>query len=368
MHQSFWPIFWLAMAVVAGAIEASAQGLTIVYISNGESNDIQVMQLNRSSGDLKLIETVSIPGVTKSGMSTPLAISPDRRFLFVATRGEPQAMHTFAIEASSGKLKYIGKGPLADSMPYIATDRTGRWLFAASYPGHKLSVNPIGANGVAQPPQQVLENHTNAHSILPDPQNRFVLAATLGNDLMNVFRFDAKTGKLAPHTPASVSVKPKTGPRHFVFHPNGKWVYLLGELDASVHVFAYDAAKGTLKEKQSVDGLAPGTTGRIAAADLHLTPDGKYLYSTERTSSTIAGFKVDPKEGTLTLIEHMPTEGQPRGFAIEPGGRFLYVAGQRSHRVSSYEIDPGSGTLIKLKEYPSGRSPNWIEIVELTGK
>jgi 6-phosphogluconolactonase len=363
-------MIWLAAIALAGtAMNVPAQGLiTIVYISNGESNEIQVLRLNRSTGDLKLIETVPIPGITKPGMSTPLAISPDRRFLFVATRGEPQAVHTFGIDAGSGKLKYIGNGPLVDSMPYIVADRSGRWLFAASYPGHKLSVSPIGSNGVAQATRQVLENHTNAHSILPDPQNRFVLAATLGKDLMNVFRFNAKTGKLAPHTPASVSVKSKTGPRHFVFHPNGKWIYLLGELDASVHVFAYDAVQGTLKEKQAADGLPPGATGRIAAADLHITPDGKYLYSTERASSTITGFKVDPKEGTLTLLEHLPTEGQPRGFAIEPAGRFLYVAGQRSHRVSGYEIDAISGTLIKLKEYPAGRAPNWIEIVELPGK
>src|SRR5262245_57647863 len=112
-------------------------------------------------------------------MSTPIAVSPDRRFLFVATRGEPQAVATFAIEQKSGKLKYIGSGPLADSMPYISTDRTGRFLFAASYPGSKFTVSPIGANGVIQPAQQVLPNHTNAHAILADAQNRYVLATTL---------------------------------------------------------------------------------------------------------------------------------------------------------------------------------------------
>lgn len=361
--QSGWSIV-SAMAILIGTSFLSpVLAATIVYVCNAESNDIHVLQLNQQTGELTLIETVSMPGVVKSGMSTPLAISPDRRFLYVATRGEPQAVFTFAIEGKSGKLKYIGNGPLVDSMPFIATDRTGKFLFAASYPGHKITVNPIGANNIIQPTQQILEQHTNAHSILPDKANRFVLAMTLGNDLVNVFKFDAKAGKLEPHS--SATVKAKTGPRHFVFHPNGKLVYVLGELDATVHVFDWNASKGQLKEKQSVNGLLPGTTGRIAAADIHITPNGKFLYATERTSNTLAAFKVNPVDGTLTLIEFLPTEAQPRTFSIDSSGRYLLVAGQRSHRLSSYQIDSATGKLTKLKEYPMGKNPSWIEIVDL---
>ncbi|MBL8207294.1 MAG: beta-propeller fold lactonase family protein [Blastocatellia bacterium] len=354
----------LATIIVAGfAFISPAFAATIVYVSNAESNDIQVLQLHPKTGELTLIETVPIPGVVKSGMSTPLAISPDQRFLFVATRVEPQAVFTYAIDAKSGKLKYIGRGPLVDSMPFISTDRTGRHLFAASYPGHKLTVNPINAQGIVQPTQQVLEKQTNAHSMLPDKQNRFVLAATLGNDLLNVFKFDAKTGKLEPHS--STTVQAKTGPRHFVFHPNGKLVYLLGELDATVHVFDWDARNGQLKEKQSVSALLPGTTGRIGAADIHITPNGKFLYATERTSNALAGFKVNAKDGTLSLIEFVPTETQPRTFSIDSSGRYLLVAGQRSHRLSSYQIDASTGKLTKLKDYAAGKNPTWIEIVDL---
>jgi 6-phosphogluconolactonase len=366
--QAGWSVV-MAMAVIVGtALAASSQAATFVfvYVSNAESNDISVLQLNQQTGELTLIETVPLPGVVKAGMSTPIAISPDRRFLYVATRGEPQAVFTYAIEARSGKLKYIGSGPLADSMAYIAADRTRKFLFAASYPGHKITVNPIGPNNVVQPVQQVLENHTNAHSILPDKQNRFVLAMTLGNDLVNVFRFDAKTGKLEPHT--TVAVKAKTGPRHFVFHPKGKLVYVLGELDATIHVFDWDAAKGQLKEKQAISGLQPGTMGRIAAADLHLTPNGKFLYASERTSNTLACFKVNPADGTLTLIEFIPTETQPRSFSIDSSGRYLLVAGQRSHRLSSYQIDSGTGKLTKLKDYAMGKNPSWVEIVDLPAK
>ncbi|MGH9833285.1 MAG: lactonase family protein [Blastocatellia bacterium] len=368
LYQSLW-IALSAAAIVAGdALAKPVLAATFVYVGNAESNDIYVLQLDRQTGELTPVETVPIPGVIKSGGSTPMAVSPDRRFLYVATRGEPQAVATFAIEAKSGKLKFIGSGPLTDSMAYISTDRTGRFLFAASYPGHKLTVSPIGTNGVVEPTQQVLPNHTNAHAILADAKSRYVLATTLGNDLVNVFRFDAKTGKLEPNTPSSVTVNEKTGPRHFVFHPNGKLVYVLGELNATIHVFDYDADKGHLKEKQSVSALPPGVTGRIAAADLHITPDGKFLYSSERASNTLTGFKINPADGTLTLIESVPTEAQPRGFSIDSTGHYLFAVGQRSHRMSSYQINPDNGKLARLKEYPMGKSPNWIEIVDLPAK
>jgi len=369
MHGLFHQALWIALsatAILAGAAMAlPVEAATFVYIGNCESNDIYVLQLNRQTGELTLIEKVPLPGIIKAGGSTPMTVSPDRRFLFVATRGEPQSVFTFAIDPQSGRLKLIGSGPLVDSMPYISTDHTGRFLFAASYPGHKFTVSPIGANGVIGPTQQILENHTNAHSILTDAKNRYVLAATLGNDLVNVFRFDAKTGKLEPNTPPSLSVKPKTGPRHLVFHPNGKLVYVLGELDGAVHVFDYDSGKGQLKEKQSVNALPPGVTGRIASADLHLTPDARFLYSSDRTSNTITSFKVNGADGTLTLIETIPTETMPRSFSIDSSGRYLFLVGMRSHHMSGYKIESDTGKLTKLKEYAMGQIPNWVEIVDL---
>ncbi len=364
-HQALWAAL-SATAIVAGAVMASpTQAATFVYVGNAESNDIYILQLNRQNGELTVVEKVPIPGVIKSGGSTPMAVSPDRRFLYVGTRGEPQIVATFAINPKSGKLTHIGNGPLADSMAYLSTDRTGRFLLGASYPGHKLTVSPIGPQGIVQPTQQVLPNHTNAHAILVDASNRYVLAMTLGNDLINVFKFDATTGTLEPHTPPSVYVKEKAGPRHFVFHPNGKLVYVLAELDGSVYVFDYDSGKGMLKAKQSVSGLPPGFAGKPASADLHITPNGKFLYSSERTSSTLTGFTVNPAGGTLTPIESIPTEAVPRGFSIDSSGRYLLVVGQRSHQMSSYQIAPGTGKLTKLKEYPLGKSPNWIEIVDL---
>lgn len=150
-----------------------------------------------------------------------------------------------------------------------------------------------------------------------------------------------------------------------MFHPNGTLVYVIGELDGSVYVFDYDVATGQLKEKQSVSALPPNFQGKPWATDLHITPDGTFLYGSERTSSTLAGFKVDPANGTLAPIGSVPTEKQPRGFNIDASGRYLLAVGQLSHGMSSYKIDADSGRLTKLKAYPMGKNPNWVEIVDM---
>jgi 6-phosphogluconolactonase len=361
----------LLLVVVLGPMTASAaRAGTFVYVGNADSNEIYVLELDRQRGDLTVVEKVLIPGIEKPGNSTPMALSPDRRVLYVGTRGEPKVAAGFAIDPTTGRLTHVASGPLADSMAYISTDRTGRYLLGASYPGHKLTVNPISSPGIVRPPKQVLTGFPNAHSILADAANRYVLAPTLGNDRVNQLTFDAASGTLAPNTPPAVevsaaNVKEKAGPRHFVFHPGGKLVYLLGELDGAVYVFDYDAGSGKLTAKQTVSALPPDFQGKPSAADLHITPDGRFLYASERTSSTLNGFKVDPANGTLSPIGSVPTEKQPRGFNIDSSGRYLLAVGQLSHGMSSYAIDPASGKLTKLKEYPMGKNPNWVEIVDL---
>jgi len=343
---------------------SSARAASFVYVGNAESNTVSVLLLDRQSGDLTAIEASPIPGVAKPGSSTPMAVSLDRRVLFIGIRSEPYVVASFAIDATSGRLTHLGNGPLADAMAYIVTDRSGRYLLSASYVGHKVAVNPIGPDGVVGPAQQVVATAPNAHCILPDAANRFVLATSLGGDVVNQFRFDATSGTLTPNTPASVKVKDKAGPRHLAFHPSGKFVYLIGELDGAIYVFDYDAARGWLREKQALSALPPGFTGKPSAADLHLTPDGRYLYGSERASSMLAAFKVDSDSGKLSAIGSFETEKQPRGFRIDPAGRYLLAVGQLSHRLTSYAIDPTGGTLTTLKQYPVGRNPNWIEIID----
>ena len=354
-------VFLAPLLTCSPALSAS----TYVYVSNADSNDIYVLGLAKTSGDLTLIQNVVIPGITTPGISTPMAVDTDRRFLYVATRGEPKIAAGFVLDPESGKLTYVASGPLAGSTAYITVDHSGRFLLSASYPGHKLAVNPIGPPGIVQAPRQILPGYPNAHSILLDSANRHVLAPTFGDDRVNQLNFDAITGLLTPNTPSSVQLRHESGPRHLVFGLNEHFVYVLGELDGAVHVFNYDVHTGQLAKKQTVSALPPGFQGNPKAADIHITPDGRFLYASERTSSTLAGFKVNPKDGTLSSIGSWPTEEQPRAFNIDPSGRFLLAVGQLSHALSCYRIDATSGELILLGSYPMGKNPNWIEIVQL---
>jgi 6-phosphogluconolactonase len=365
---SIVPGMVLVIALVAGALMARpAAAATFAYVGNAESNEVYVLRLDPQNGDLTVVDKTPIPGIEKAGISSPMALSPDHRILYVGTRGEPKIAAGFAIDQSTGKLTFIAAGPLADSLAYISTDRTGRFLLGASYPGHRVTVNSIGSPGKVQPPQQVLENYPNAHSIMADAANRFVLVPTLGNDRINQFAFDAATGKLTPTTSPSAEARPKAGPRHFVYHPNGKLVYVIGELDGAVYVFDYNSATGNLAQKQIASALPPDyqASGSAAAADLHITPNGKFLYASVRSTSTLAGFQVDATTGKLTPIGSVPTEKQPRGFGIDPSGRYLLAVGQLSHGLSSYSIDQTSGKLTKLRDYPMGKNPNWVEIIDL---
>jgi 6-phosphogluconolactonase len=356
----------IAVLLSAGFIMSSAQAATFLYVGSSDSQDITVLSLDPKSGALTPVATTAVPGPAKPGGSLPLAVSPDKKLLFAGLRSEPFTVATFAIDPKTGKLTHNGSGPVEGSMAYISTDKTGKYLLAASYPAHKVTVSPIGAKGVVGATQQSITTEQNAHAITTDSTNKYVFHTSLGGDVVYQQKFDAKTGKLTPNDPATVKTSAKAGPRHFVFSPNNKFVYLLNELDATVYVFPYDAAKGTMKkEVQTVSTMPKGSSAKPWAADIHLTPNGKYLYASERTTSTLAAYKVDPAKGTLTLIDSFPTEKQPRAFAIDPTGKYLFAVGELSHSLTTYGIDQASGKLTKVKDMPAGKKPNWIEIVTL---
>jgi 6-phosphogluconolactonase len=355
----------LTLAVLTvGTTMPAAQAATFVYVSNAETNDIDVLRLDPAGGDLTPVERVTIPKVKAAGPTTPMAVTPDKRHLHVAVRSEPYWVSSFTIDPATGKLKFVESELLLESMAYISVDRAGKFLFSASYPGHKLTVNPINPENYIWPAQQVAAGLPNAHAVLADPSNRYVLATSLGSDRIVVFPYDAARGELALNDMKSTSVKEKAGPRHFVFHPNGRLVYLLCELDGTVYAFDYDPQKGALTQKQVIATMPADYQGKIWAADLHITPDGKFLYASERTTSTLIGFKVGD-DGALTALERAETEQQPRAFAIDPSGRYLLAVGQLSHMLSVHAVDAVSGKLTRLKRYPMGKNPNWVEIVEV---
>jgi 6-phosphogluconolactonase len=340
---------------------------TVVYVSNAGSKEIYVLAMNRASGDLTMIDKVPVPGTDKpSPASMPMAVSPNRRFLYAALRSDTFPASSFVIEPLSGRLTHLATTPLQDSMAYIITDRSGRFLLAASYPGNKLTINPIDDEGaVVENPTQIIPNKPKSHCILVDQTNKYCYATSLGSDTVMEWKFDPARGTLSPNGPGEVHTKPGAGPRHMALHPNRRFLYLITETTDTIGTYAIDPVSGTLKELQFVDALPEGFKEQPAAADLHVTPDGRFLYGSERKTSTLAGYRIDPEKGTLSPIGHFPTEKTPRGFNIDPRGRFLLSVGLDSNAMTVYRIDSNSGALTSLKHYPMGEQPNWIEIVDL---
>lgn len=335
---------------------------TIVFVANADSHDISVLALDDAGGALAEVERFAAGGTVM-----PLAVSPDRRMLYASIRSAPLRVQSLSIDPASGRLTEVGSALLPASMCWISTDPSGRFLLSASYGSSVVAVSPIGTDGVVREAQQTVATEEKAHSIQVDPSSRFAFAACLGGEVMRQMRFDAATGRLESNDPSAWRARPGAGPRHFVFHPTLALVYLLNELDASIDVLDLDRERGVLSgARQVVSALPPGFAGGAPwAADLHLTPDGRFLYASERRSSTLAAFAVDAGTGALVPLGSTPTETEPRGFAIAPDGRSLIAVGQASHRLTRHAIDPDTGALSTRAEQAVGRNPNWVEIVKL---
>jgi 6-phosphogluconolactonase len=361
-----------ALITVAGTAHAA----TFVYVSNAEDGNIGTYAM-ANDGTLT-------PGarVEVQKLVMPMCVSPDKGYLYAAARTKPFTVFTYAIDSKAGSLTLLSKGPLAESFPYISTDKAGRYLFGAGYGANLVAVAAIDKQGKISEPLQVIPTARNAHSIRVDNTNRYVFVPTLGSDEIFQFRLNPRTGKLTANTPPVLLMKASTGPRHIIFSSDNKFVYLLSESVGTITTLSLDAKTGILTvlseakmlppDSKLMPGVPRGPVGLgedtrdyskdIWAADLHLTPDGKFLYAVERTSSTIVAFNVDAATGKLTYLSSTPTEKQPRGFAIEPKGKYMVVSGELSDTISVYAIDR-SGGLTLLKKYPTGKDSNWVEIV-----
>ena len=378
MHTRIYLKTGLFMALSTLLFGAQVQAATFVYVSNSEDGDIGMYTM-QSDGSLR-----AGPRFKAEKIVMPMTVSPDKRVLVAAVRSKPFSAYAYSIDRASGQLAPVGPGPLADSFPYISFDRSGRFLFGAFYGGHLVSVNPAGADGRVGAPMQVIPTARNAHAIRADNTNRFVFVPHLGTDQIFQFRFDEKSGRLSANTPPVLQMKQGTGPRHLITSPDNRFVYLLNELTATVTTLSLDANTGLLTELGSASALpsdsklvpgaprgavgAPGapvrnTDSDIWASDLHVTPNGRFLYAAERTSSTIGAFSVDSATGKLTYLGSTPTEKQPRGFQMDSTGRFMVVSGEKSDTLSTYSIDPSSGALKLIGKYPTGKGSNWVEIV-----
>ena len=368
----------IVAALLSCSFGAPASAATFVYVSNAEDGDIGMYALG-SDGSLQ-----PGPRFKAEKVVMPIAVSPDKRFLIAGVRSKPFSAYSYEIDRSTGALKLVGTGPLAESFPYISLDRTARYLFGASYGSHLVSVNPVGSDGRVGQPMQVIPTARNAHAIRIDNTNRFVFVPHLGTDQIFQFVFDQNTGRLTANTPPVLQLKLGTGPRHLIVSHDNRFVYLLNELTATVTSLALDDKTGLLTEASSASALpsdsklvpgaprgavgAPGapvrdTSNDIWASDLHLTPNGKFLYAAERTTSSIGALGVDGATGKLSYLASTPTEKQPRGFRIDPTGRFMVVSGEKSDMLATYAIDGATGMLKPVGRYPTGKGSNWVEIV-----
>jgi len=379
-----WSDFVLALLCVVGVTSMSV-AKTFVYVSNAQDGNIDAFVMDMSTGAL-----TPVGKAEAAKLVMPMAVSPSKKHLYAVVRSQPVRVLTYAIDPATGGLTQKASAPLPDSMPYVSTDQTGRFLFTASYGGDKIAVSPIGENGLIEAEAiQVIPTGRNAHSILPDRSNKFVYAATLGANQVLQFTFDSKSGKLTANEPASVSPEAGHGPRHLAFSSDNKYLYVLNELSGHVTQYVIDASKGTLTLVDSVSsvpaeaglawgapqapvGAAPASASaakdekpKVWAADIQVTPDGKFLYTTERTTNKIALFTVAPGTGKLAYVTNFATEAQPRGIRIDPTGQYLVASGEKSDRVSVYKIDQSTGKLSEPTRHPVGNGANWVEIVEL---
>lgn len=334
----------------------------LVYVgtyTTGKSEGIYLYRMNLSSGELTHVTTTR--GVVNPSF---LTLDPQRRYLYAVNEvtdfgGKPGgAVSAFAINRKTGELQFLNQQPSFGGAPcYVTVDRTGRFVLVANYVGGNVSVFSIerdgGLGGVTDVDQHHgssvnpnRQNGPHAHSIVLDQANRYAYSCDLGTDKIMIYRFDSKKGTLTANQQPWVQVKPGAGPRHFTFHPSGRYGYVMNELDATVTAFTCDSAKGTLKEAQTVPTLPEGFSEMNTSADIHVSPFGKFLYGSNRGHNSIVVFEIEERTGKLRFIEHTATEGRtPRNFAIDPTGTFLLAANQDSDTIVTFRLDPATGRL-----------------------
>lgn len=331
------------------------------YTSSGKSEGIYVHKFNTETGELKYLLTVK-----KVAEPSFLTIDKSGTYLYAVNElleyegKKSGAVSAFAIDRKTGNLQFLNRQPSLGGAPcFITTSDNKKFALVANYLGGNVAVYPLEKDGrlgaaadLAQHsgagPNKDRQEAPHAHSITLDRNNRFAFAADLGIDKLMIYRFDDRTGKLVPNeAQAFYQTKPGAGPRHFSFHGGGKLAFLINELDLTVTSLAYDEKLGTLKEIQTVSTLPANYSGTgNSCADVHVSPDGRFLYGSNRGHNSIVLYKIDEITGRLEYVEHVSTGGKkPRNFAIAPGGKFLLAANQDSDNIVVFRVDEKTGKL-----------------------
>ena len=378
---ALWGVALILPAHPIRGQQAAPQKLR-VYVgtyTGAKSKGIYVSALDLATGAMEPARLAA-----ESANPSFVAIHPNRRFLYAVnevTSFEGQksgAVSAFAIQAD-GSLKQINQQPSRGGAPcHLVVDRAGRNVLVANYVGGNVASLPIREDGGLRAATGFVQHRgssvnperqegPHAHSINLDAENRFAFAADLGLDKILVYRFDVNRGTLTPHDPAAVSVKAGAGPRHFDFHPSGKYAYVINEIDLTVTAFSYGAESGVLTPIQTIPTLAEGVQGHgLSTAEVRVHPNGKFLYGSNRGHHTIVVYTIDPETGKLTYVEHQSTQGRtPRNFFVEPTGQFLLAENQSTDTVVVFRIHPQTGELTPSGHRLAVPSPVCIRTVLL---
>ena len=355
---------------------------TLVYIgtyTGAKSQGIYLARLDSATGVLSRQELAA-----ETINPSFLAVHPNRRFLYAVNEvSNPvgksgPAVVAFGIAAATGKLSLLNAQPTGGAAPcHLVVDQAGQNVLVANYDGGSLTVLPIAADGRLGPATACIQHHgasvnphrqtaPHAHGIALDPANRFAVCADLGLDKLLSYHFDPQHGTLTPNDPPAVSLRPGSGPRHFVFHPTGRFGYAINELTSTITMFTCDARRGTLAESQTVTTLPDDFKGTNYPSEIVVQPQGKFLYGANRGHDSLVVFAINNQTGWLTLIEHQSTGGKnPRHFGIDPTGKFLLVANQNSDSLVVFRRDPQSGRLAATGPVTTVGAPTCVEFVPL---
>ena len=347
----------------------------LVFVSSSPTQEIVVLAFDRTTEMLsELGRYPATPGGEPVPGGMPLAFSPDRRFVYTGIREAPHPVVSLTVRSSDGALTVLGSAALPERVASLATDHAGRHLFAVSYGGHFLSISPIDSAGVAGPPSQVIRDLAQVHGIAIDPTDRHVYVACMGADAVLAYAFDAESGRL-DETPFDVQrSKQGAGPRHLALAPGARHLYAVTEHHGTIMAFERDNATGRLTLIQTIgflpdtimDPVAPAVAREPpGAADIHISPDGRFVYASDRPTNSIGAFRRDPRSGRIAPIENVSAEATPRSFAIDTAGDHLLCLGVSSGQVGIYAVDQAIGSLRRRSTLTVAEMVDWIEIVEL---
>src|SRR6266849_1699792 len=362
----------LSLAVTAFAQSskpASHQFLAYVgtYTAKTDSKGIYALDFESETGKLTLRGLAA-----EAPDPSWLALHPSGKYVYVANEaGKQSTISAFSVDAKSAKLTLLNQLPALGEDPcYLSFDKTCKYLFVANYTSGNVVVFPIFPNGKLGEhtalvrdsgtlgPNKERQEGPHAHWIESSPDNRFVFIADLGLDAILSFRFDATKGTLTPNDPPFAKLAPGAGPRHATFSFNGKFVFVLSELNSTVTTFSYDRKKGSLNEPQTVSTLPKDYRGRNDTAEIALHPSGRGLYASNRGHDSIAVFRIDDFKGTLTSVGIFLTDGkEPRHFALDPTGQFLLAENQNSNNIVVFRIDLATGALQEVSRLDNLPSP-----------